>query len=145
MSFPPSLIVCPASVVPVWREEITRFFPHLRVDTLKTGHDFTHRRDPVIWIASYTQLRKHRALLTDVAFAYAILDEGQFIKNPDDKITQTCFAIQADHRIVLTGTPLENRQLDLWSIFRFLLRYYRRWRMRLSRSTDPWRFNVEFI
>lgn len=117
----PSVIVCPASVVPVWREEIARFFPHLRVDTLKTGHDFAHHREPVIWIASYTQLRKHRALLADVAFAYAILDEGQFIKNPDAKITQTCFALRAEHRIVLTGTPLENRQLDLWSIFRFLL------------------------
>ncbi len=117
----PSLIVCPASVVPVWREEIAKFFPHLAVDVLKTGHDFTQRKDPVIWLASYTQLRKHRALLGEVTFAYAVLDEGQFIKNPDAKITQTCFAVRAAHRIVLTGTPLENRQLDLWSIFRFLL------------------------
>jgi SNF2 family DNA or RNA helicase len=50
-----------------------------------------------------------------------VLDEGQFIKNPDAKVTQTCFAVRAKHRIVLTGTPLENRQLDLWSIFRYLL------------------------
>lgn len=117
----PNLIVCPASVVPVWREEIAKFFPHLVVDVLKTGHDFTHRKDPAIWLASYTQLRKHRALLPSVEFGYAVLDEGQFIKNPDAKITQTCFAVRAAHRIVLTGTPLENRQLDLWSIFRFLL------------------------
>jgi superfamily II DNA or RNA helicase len=117
----PCLIVCPASVVPVWREEIARFFPSLPVDVLKSGHDFAHRRDPVVWLASYTQLRKHRALLASVQFSYAVLDEGQFIKNPDAKITQTCFAVQAQHRIVLTGTPLENRQLDLWSIFRFLL------------------------
>jgi superfamily II DNA or RNA helicase len=117
----PSLIVCPASVVPVWREEIAKFFPHLGVDVLKTGHDFTHRADPVIWIASYTQLRKHRKLLEQAEFGYAVLDEGQFIKNPDAKITQTCFAVRARHRVVLTGTPLENRQLDLWSIFRFLL------------------------
>ncbi len=117
----PILIVCPASVVPVWREEIAKFFPHLGVDVLKTGHDFTQRTDPVIWLASYTQLRKHRALLPGVEFAYAVLDEGQFIKNPDAKITQTCFAVRAARRIVLTGTPLENRQLDLWSIFRFLL------------------------
>jgi superfamily II DNA or RNA helicase len=117
----PNLIVCPASVVPVWREEIARFFPHLAVDVLKTGHDFTHRTEPAIWLASYTQLRKHRALLGGVEFGYAILDEGQFIKNPDAKITQTCFAVRAAHRLVLTGTPLENRQLDLWSIFRFLL------------------------
>jgi superfamily II DNA or RNA helicase len=117
----PSLVVCPASVVPVWREEITKFFPGMAVDILKTGNDFTSRADPVIWLCSYTQLRKHRALLDNVDFGYAVLDEGQFIKNPDAKVTQTCFAIRARHRVVLTGTPLENRQLDLWSIFRFLL------------------------
>ncbi|HNC23597.1 MAG TPA: SNF2-related protein, partial [Opitutaceae bacterium] len=117
----PTLIVCPASVVPVWREEIAKFYPELAVDVLKTGHDFTHRTDSVVWLASYTQLRKHRHLLDAHEFGYAVLDEGQFIKNPDAKITQTCFAVRAHHRIVLTGTPLENRQLDLWSIFRFLL------------------------
>jgi superfamily II DNA or RNA helicase len=123
----PGLIVCPASVVPVWREEIAKFFPELSIDVLKTGHDFTAPREgeppakPVLWLASYTQLRKHRALLDGVDFGYAVLDEGQFIKNPDAKVTQTCFAVRARHRIVLTGTPLENRQLDLWSIFRFLL------------------------
>jgi SNF2 family DNA or RNA helicase len=117
----PSLVVCPASVVPVWREEIAKFFPHFSVDVLKSGHDFTSRADSVLWLASYTQLRKHRSLLDGVEFGYAILDEGQFIKNPDAKVTQTCFAVRARHRLVLTGTPLENRQLDLWSIFRFLL------------------------
>ena len=117
----PSLIVCPASVVPVWREEMNKFFPGTEVDVLKTGNDFSIRKEPTIWLCSYTQLRKHRALLDDIEFGYAILDEGQFIKNPDAKVTQTCFAIRARHRMVLTGTPLENRQLDLWSIFRFLL------------------------
>ena len=117
----PHLIVCPASVVPVWREEIARHFPHLQTEVLKTGHDFIEYPEPVIWLASYTQLRKHRDLLPDAEFGYAILDEGQFIKNPDAKITRTTFAVRAKHRVVLTGTPLENRQLDLWSIFRFLL------------------------
>ena len=117
----PSVIVCPASVVPVWREEMARFYPHLEVDVLKTGNDFSTNKKPVVWLASYTQLRKHRALLDQFEFGYAVLDEGQFIKNPDAKVTQTCFALKARHRIVLTGTPLENRQLDLWSIFRFLL------------------------
>ena len=117
----PSMIVCPASVVPVWREEILKFFPGTVVEVLKTGNDFVARREPALWLCSYTQLRKHRALLDGVEFGYAVLDEGQFIKNPDAKVTQTCFAVKARHRIVLTGTPLENRQLDLWSIFRFLL------------------------
>ncbi len=117
----PALIVCPASVVPVWQEEIARFHPELTTDVLKTGNDFTGESKPAVWIASYTQLRKHRSLLAKNHFGYAVLDEGQFIKNPDAKITQTCFAVRAEHRIVLTGTPLENRQLDLWSIFRYLL------------------------
>jgi len=115
------LVVCPASVVPVWREEIAKFYPEGKIDVLKSGHDFTTNSAPCIWIASYTQLRKHRALLDSTEFGYAILDEGQFIKNPDAKVTQACFAIKTKHRIVLTGTPLENRQLDLWSIFRYLL------------------------
>jgi superfamily II DNA or RNA helicase len=117
----PNLIVCPASVVPVWREEIAKFYPELKVDVLKTGNDFTTRTEPLVWLASYTQLRKHREILPTQQFGYAVLDEGQFIKNPDAKVTQTCFAVKARHRLVLTGTPLENRQLDLWSIFRFLL------------------------
>jgi superfamily II DNA or RNA helicase len=115
------IVVCPASVVPVWREEIARFFPDAKTDTLKAGNDFTVNKGPVIWLASYTQLRKHRALLDSTQFGYAVLDEGQFIKNPDAKVTQACFALKAQHRLVLTGTPLENRQLDLWSIFRYLL------------------------
>jgi superfamily II DNA or RNA helicase len=115
------VVVCPASVVPVWREEIARFYPEAKVDILKSGNDFKANKSPCIWLASYTQLRKHRALLDGVEFGYAILDEGQFIKNPDAKVTQACFAIKTRHRLVMTGTPLENRQLDLWSIFRYLL------------------------
>lgn len=115
------VVVCPASVVPVWREELARFYPDAQVETLKSGNDFKAHKSPCIWLASYTQLRKHRALLDQTRFGYAILDEGQFIKNPDAKVTQACFALKAEHRIVMTGTPLENRQLDLWSIFRYLL------------------------
>ncbi|MSU45911.1 MAG: DEAD/DEAH box helicase [Lacunisphaera sp.] len=115
------LVVCPASVVPVWREELARFYPEAKIDILKSDNDFTTNKAPCIWLASYTQLRKHRALLDSTSFGYAVLDEGQFIKNPDAKVTQACFAIRTEHRLVLTGTPLENRQLDLWSIFRYLL------------------------
>jgi len=115
------VVVCPASVVPVWREEIARFYPEAKVEVLKSGNDFKANKAPCIWLASYTQLRKHRALLDTAEFGYAILDEGQFIKNPDAKVTQACFAIKTRHRLVMTGTPLENRQLDLWSIFRYLL------------------------
>ena len=115
------VVVCPASVVPVWREELARFYPEAKIDILKSGNDFKTNKAPCIWLASYTQLRKHRAMLETTEFGYAVLDEGQFIKNPDAKVTQACFAIRTQHRLVLTGTPLENRQLDLWSIFRYIL------------------------
>ncbi|MEO0795930.1 MAG: DEAD/DEAH box helicase [Verrucomicrobiota bacterium] len=117
----PSLIVCPASVVPVWQQEIQRFFPEMRVEVLGKGNDFSQHTEPALWLASYTQLRRHRPLLDGLSFGYAILDEAQFIKNPDAKSTQACLALKADHRLAMTGTPLENRFLDVWTIFRFLM------------------------
>ncbi len=115
------LVVCPASVVPVWRDEAAKFFPQLRVEVLKANNDFIGIRTPALWLASYAQLRKHRDLLGRMEFGQAVLDEAQYIKNPDAKVTHACLEIRAQNRIALSGTPLENRQLDLWSIFRFLL------------------------
>lgn len=117
------LIVCPASVVPVWENEIRRWYPELGVEILRTGHAFTAEASEAsrIWIASYTQLRRHKAALDDCEFGYAVLDEAQQIKNPDAKVTQACFAIKAACRLALTGTPIENRLLDLWTLFRFLM------------------------
>jgi hypothetical protein len=117
----PNLIVCPASVVPVWQHEVARFFPEWKVEVLKAGHDFAQERGPRLWLASYTQLRRHKAILDKVEFGYAVLDEAQFIKNPEAKATQACLTLRARHRIALTGTPLENRPLDLWTLFRFLM------------------------
>ncbi len=117
----PNLIVCPASVVPVWQNEIERFFPELQVNVLKSGNDFYKSEKKVIWISSYTQLRMHKYLLDITEFGYVILDEAQLIKNPEAKVTQACFRIRGKHRIVLTGTPLENKYLDLWTLFRFLM------------------------
>jgi len=117
----PSLIVCPASVVPVWQAEFARFFPEVEIEILKSGHSFAAAPGPRVWLASYTQLRRHRDDLDGTEFAYAVLDEAQFIKNPEAKVTAACLALRARHRIALTGTPLENRHLDLWTLFRFLM------------------------
>ena len=118
-----SLIVCPASVVPVWQSEVQRWYPKMRTAVLRSGEDFTisEGESPKLWIASYTQLRRHKHLLDVAEFGYAVLDEAQQIKNPDAKVTHACCAIRAECRIALTGTPLENRLLDLWTIFRFLM------------------------
>ncbi len=116
-----SIIVCPASVVPVWQSELRKFFPGMSSRILRKGEDFTSGKEPSLWISSYTQLRRHKGLLEQARFGYAVLDEAQYIKNPDAKVTQACMNIRAEHRIALTGTPLENRFLDLWTIFRFLM------------------------
>ncbi|PXA05190.1 ATP-dependent helicase [Coraliomargarita sinensis] len=118
-----SIIVCPASVVPVWESEAKRWYPRMRTAVLRSGEDFSHQSEegPLLWIASYTQLRRHKHLLDQARFGYAVLDEAQQIKNPEAKVTQACCAINAECRLALTGTPIENRLLDLWTLFRFLM------------------------
>ncbi|MFT5837106.1 MAG: hypothetical protein ACI9ZV_000610, partial [Candidatus Azotimanducaceae bacterium] len=118
-----SLIVCPASVVPVWESEAKRWYPKIQTEVLRSECDFLSGQldSPKLWIASYTQLRRHKHLLEEVNFGYAVLDEAQQIKNPDAKVTQACCSIKADCRLALTGTPIENRLLDLWTLFRFLM------------------------
>jgi superfamily II DNA or RNA helicase len=117
----PSLIVCPASVVPVWEAEVARFFPEMTVRRLQQGNAFDEAPAGVLWLSSYTQLRRHRERLGEREFHYAVLDEAQMIKNPDAKVAQACWAIRASHRLALTGTPIENRPLDVWTLFRFLM------------------------
>lgn len=115
------LVVCPASVVPVWRRELERFFPHIPVEVLRTGNRFEDRSEPALWLSSYSQLRRHRPALEKHTFGFAVLDEAQMIKNPEAKVTQACLAIRCEHRLALTGTPLENREEDVWTLFRFLM------------------------
>lgn len=117
----PALIVCPASVVPVWSAEIRKFFPGTAVSVLTRGRRFDEPSEARVWIASYSQLRRHKAQLESRRFGYAVLDEAQFIKNPEAKVTQACLAIRAAHRLALSGTPVENRPGDLWALFRFLM------------------------
>ncbi|HNX04769.1 MAG TPA: DEAD/DEAH box helicase, partial [Opitutales bacterium] len=135
----PGLIVCPASVVPVWRSEALKFYPDLKIETLQSGHTWENVPGARVWVTSYTQLRRHRTHALGKAFSVAILDEAQFIKNPDAKISQVCISLKAAKRIAVTGTPIENRELDLWTIFRFLMPGLLGSRARLERMAlnDP--------
>ena len=81
----PDLVTCPASVVPVWQKEATKHFPKLKVRVLCKEETFEQTDEPCLWIASYTQLRRHRHLLDQIEFRYAVLDEAQLIKNPKPK------------------------------------------------------------
>ncbi len=115
-----SLIVCPASVVPVWKLEIEQWYPHLSVKVLK-ANQIPGKEKGVIWLSSYTQMRLNAESIKSIQFEYIILDEAQVIKNPMAKVSQACFQLKGRFRLAITGTPLENKLLDVWSIFHFLM------------------------
>ncbi|MCR5183990.1 MAG: DEAD/DEAH box helicase [Opitutales bacterium] len=115
-----ALIICPASVVPVWKNEILKFFPDMPVSVWGT----LQKNVPVksgVFLTSYGYFRNNRRRLCRRHYTYAVLDEAQFIKNPTTKIAHAVMEIKSKYRIALTGTPIENRNLDLWTIFRFLM------------------------
>lgn len=112
------LVVCPASVIPVWVAEAQKFFPNIKTGVVGAKGGFS---EADLWISSYTQLRRNRAKIEKVCFELAALDEAQFIKNPDAKTTLACMAISARRKIALTGTPVENRLMDIWTAFRWLM------------------------
>jgi superfamily II DNA or RNA helicase len=123
----PVLVVCPTSLVTNWLRETARFTPHLRALDL-TGADraakFATRGDHDLLVTSYAILRRDVEMYRAAEFSLVILDEAQHIKNRGSQNAQAAKALRADRRLVLTGTPLENSVLDLWSIFDFLLPGY---------------------
>jgi SNF2 family DNA or RNA helicase len=120
----PVLVVCPASVVHNWMRESERFLPDLRVLALTSGHERHVLRKEVasfdVVITNYALLRRDLADWKRVALRAVILDEAQNIKNPDAAVSRAVLELQCRSRLALTGTPLENRALDLWSIMQFL-------------------------
>ena len=121
----PALLICPTSVMGNWHRELGRFAPSLRVlvhhGTKREKADFSKlaTRHEVV-ISSYSLLHRDEKELTEVEWGELILDEAQNIKNPDTRQAGAARKIAAEHRIALTGTPIENRLSELWSIFEFL-------------------------
>ncbi|HEY4759664.1 MAG TPA: DEAD/DEAH box helicase, partial [Thermoguttaceae bacterium] len=127
----PSLLVMPASLLGNWKSEMNRFTPSLRgvfVHPSETPGDTLDRiarnpgailKDADVVLTTYGMLLRQPWLL-DAAWRLVVLDEAQAIKNPSARQTKTVKRLRADARIVLTGTPVENRLSDLWSLFDFL-------------------------
>ncbi len=120
----PALVICPASVLHNWRREANRFTPHLKVLVLESGAARHNLRKQIpqndLIVTNYALLRRDLEELQKFPFRAVILDEAQFIKNPGAQVTQSVKQLKSDHRLALTGTPLENRLLDLWSIVDFI-------------------------
>ncbi len=119
----PSLLVVPKSLLVNWQREAARFTPDLRILEY-TG--ITRTKDPALFndydlvLTTYGVMLRDVELLRKTRFDYAILDESQTIKNPLAKSAKAARMLNAAHRLVLTGTPVENNTFELWSQFAFL-------------------------
>ena len=143
-----SLIVCPASLLFNWRREVARFVPELKVLSLE-GPDRHGRFKELprydIALTSYPLLRRDVDLYREFHFGAVVLDEATHIKNPDTQNAQAAMALRANHRFVLTGTPVENSVRDLWSIMNFALPGYlgdrdefrERYELPITRGSQP--------
>jgi hypothetical protein len=120
----PALVVCPKSVMDNWHAEAARFAPELRVrvwsaSELEGLHHQLETAD--LHVLNYSQLRTLDETLNPVRWLAVILDEGQYIKNPSSQTAQVARSLKAEHRLILSGTPIENRLLDLWSLMGFAM------------------------
>lgn len=121
-----SLIVCPASLVYNWQKEVERFAPDLET-VLITG-SAPERKEKImqttegqVLITSYDLLKRDVEHYKDFVFAIQVIDEAQYIKNPGTQAAKGVKQITAGFKLALTGTPIENRLSELWSIFDYLM------------------------
>ena len=124
-----SIIVCPTTLVLNWINEFEKFAPEMKV--LAISGDSEERKNLVstfggydVIITSYELLRRDSELYGDMQFKFAVIDEAQYIKNPETKNARAVKTLRAEHRFALTGTPVENNLAELWSIFDFLMPGY---------------------
>jgi superfamily II DNA or RNA helicase len=119
----PSLIVAPVSVLGNWQQEIRRFAPGLTLLVLhgaKRKARFASIGAADVVLIGYPLLLVDGDLLLERDFSFVILDEAQTIKNPQAKVSQVAQALRTEHRLCLSGTPMENHLGDLWSLFNFV-------------------------
>lgn len=123
----PSLIVCPTSLVENWIEEARKFVPDCKIMSF-SGTDRHERAEDMpkhdIVVTSYAILRRDAQFLKTLGFGVIVLDEAQHIKNRSTQNAIAAKSLQAEHRLILTGTPIENSVADLWSIMDFLMPGY---------------------
>lgn len=122
----PSLIICPASLVYNWQKEFERFAPSLRVRMMVGNasirkQKFTLEDWDDVWITSYDTVKRDILLYQEGSFDTEIIDEAQNIKNHNTQVAKAVKLIPSDIRFALTGTPIENRLSELWSIFDYLM------------------------
>ncbi len=122
----PSLIVCPKTLMVNWLHEAKHFSPELKTILIHGSESnrmrqFRQSEDCDLIITSYPLFQRDLDRFLGMAFDTCILDEAQMIKNPDTHLARQLKRVKTEHRLVLTGTPLENTPVDLWSLFDFVM------------------------
>jgi len=121
-----SLIICPRSVLRFWEREIRKAWVDARIriyhGPMRNKRLFFYSKHPRIFITTYATATNDVEILQKVPFYYLILDEGTRIKNPQTKRSKAIKSLNAAHRFILSGTPIENRPAELWSLFDFLMK-----------------------
>ncbi|KAJ1654959.1 TATA-binding protein-associated factor mot1 [Dispira simplex] len=122
----PSLVVCPPTLIGHWQQEIVTYVDNLQPLVYAGPPNERRKIRPCLTqydviIMSYDVLRNDLEELVDLRWNYCILDEGHIIKNTKTKITRAVKSVQALHRVILSGTPVQNNVLELWSLFDFLM------------------------
>ncbi len=131
--FKPSLIVCPATMLRQWLREIREWYPSFRVailhESARSKNSSYSRSQVVARIASarsglllttYDQMRICKRELGRVNWGYVVLDEGHKIRNPDAEVTLAAKSLRTAHRLIMSGSPIQNRLVELWSLFDFV-------------------------
>ena len=138
-----NLVVAPTSVVPNWEREINKFAPSLTTVVWQGPNRHQRKADlqkADVMITSYALLRRDEELLHELDLRYVILDEAQHIKNPMSHTARAAKKLKSERRLALTGTPIENRLSELWSIFDFvspgLLGQLKTFEERIARPID---------
>jgi superfamily II DNA or RNA helicase len=120
----PVLVIAPTSVTHTWENELKKFAPSVRALRLQSGNDRAAKYETIhdydVVITSYALARLDAHHLERFRFRTLVLDEAQNAKNPASQIARVVRGLQADHRLALTGTPVENSLRDLWAIFGFV-------------------------
>lgn len=124
-----SIIIAPTSLVYNWKSEFMKFAPYMKVAVLNGApiereYIIKHYKDYDVLITTYNLLKRDMNLYEDIEFDYCIIDEAQNIKNANSQNAKMCKAIKALRKFALTGTPLENSLMELWSIFDFIMPGY---------------------
>ncbi len=118
-----SLVVCPTSLTYNWLSEIKKFFSGVKAEVIEKNNQVINANSDIL-IINYEKVKSNLSQLEKIPFFYVVLDEAHKIKNSKSVITQSINRLKCERKLALSGTPLQNRVSELWSLFDFLMPHF---------------------